>query len=736
MRKSLKTSLAIIGLSMTSVSYSVAQTSEVVVPKLDTKVSRASFLRDKLTDQTVAYARVPSLFSMAFNVKNKASDKVMLNHVNEKLVLHLKKVLQDSSLVNEALREYISLPFNESPIDLGQLTTLVYTSVNGPIEIMATDVNKMMSPATHVLVSVPVSFSSPKELNRAIDKLTKEAIRLQSSDGFYEFSDNITMYLDDKEQRLFISVGMKALNQSQLKETIGSLKSTKNHRMYAYENQIDLTGQNLFVWGDLSGNRDMAIMLLQDQSPRAAEFLQNTEGFALGLGTNADHLGQAKFIAKTDAQKITYLKDFAKPLNFKTVGEPKNIAVLALPSKHTIVEVLKSNDAVTAEELREFELQSQELFSFNVLDIFDIFGPKMIAYDDDSGANFAMGLQKKDEFYQLIKHLESKKVATHKVEHGIHELKLENPLFDLMKQMDAQNDPIQQMFSEYAMAQPMLAELVSALYGVRAADKNFYLYWHEEGNWIVFNSLPYSLLERNKAHVSVDQWMDNQGIRSSGLIASYTGNVKHAEENWYRDYIKFMRNNHDVLGLKFDVYSMPKPAEMRFNPESRLGAHIAIDKEWLVVSLDYDISPFYTFSLLYGQSGLGALAVMGSLSAFALPAYQDYTKRVFVAEGIALSSAAKLSATEMYMTEGEWPMNNSEAGLLEGSYISSGAVDSVEISDAGEITISFNHKVGYGNYLTLKASPTMGGAVQWQCYDTNISVKYLPVSCRTDMGMY
>lgn len=734
MKKILTTSVIILGLSLTANSNSMSQRSEVIVPQLDKKISRASFLRDKLTDNAVGYVRVPTMFGMAFSMKNKASDKVMENNVNERMVLHLKKFLQDPSLINEVLKRYISVPLEEVPIDLGKLTTIVYTSVNGPIEVMATDANKMISPMTQLFISVPVNFTSANELDQVITQLFRQDVGFKNHDGFYPFSESLTMYFDDKEGRLFISVGQKALNETQLKQTIMTLKPAKFHKMYAYENQIDLTGQNFFAWSDITGSRDMGVMILKESAPMAAQFLQNTEGFAFGVGTNAKNLGQVKFITKTNTQKVPYLKDFAKPLDFTTVGNPKNIALMTLPSKQMVIEALKSNNVMDDEDIAMIEEESMQALSFNALNLLDILGPKIIAYNDETGGNFALGIQDKEAFYNIIKKLEEKSLVSHKVERGIHELKIENPLFDLIGKVNKRSNALEQIGQEYMKAQPILAEFVAAAYGVRAFDVNFYLYWNEENNWLVFNTLPYSLLDRNKAKVSVDKWLGSQGIRSFGLVASYTGSVKNAEESWYRDYIKFMRNNYDLLGEKFDIYSMPAPSAMKFNPESRFGAHIVVDNEWVAASLDYDISPFYNFSLFANQSGFAAIAVMGGLSAFTIPAYEDYTKRTKVSEGLGLAAAAKMATTEFYVMNGQWPSNNKEAGLAEADLIRSSAVDGIEIQEGGKIYISFNNQVGYDNYLILKGmESSKTGAMSWHCLETNLAYKYLPANCRLEI---
>ena len=126
------------------------------------------------------------------------------------------------------------------------------------------------------------------------------------------------------------------------------------------------------------------------------------------------------------------------------------------------------------------------------------------------------------------------------------------------------------------------------------------------------------------------------------------------------------------------------------------------------------------------------VAIIGILAAVALPAYQDYTKRSHVSEGIALASGAKASVTEYFSSMGKFPGSNTSAGLATNTDIKGNAVTSVTVTTNGLITIVYNDKVEDTKNLVL--SPTSGaGSVQWKCKggDNPVDVKFRPSNCRT-----
>ncbi|ENS9591515.1 prepilin-type N-terminal cleavage/methylation domain-containing protein, partial [Neisseria gonorrhoeae] len=75
------------------------------------------------------------------------------------------------------------------------------------------------------------------------------------------------------------------------------------------------------------------------------------------------------------------------------------------------------------------------------------------------------------------------------------------------------------------------------------------------------------------------------------------------------------------------------------------------------------------------------IAIVGILAAVALPAYQDYTARAQVSEAILLAEGQKSAVTEYYLNHGEWPENNTSAGVASASDIKGKYVESVTVTN-------------------------------------------------------
>ena len=127
------------------------------------------------------------------------------------------------------------------------------------------------------------------------------------------------------------------------------------------------------------------------------------------------------------------------------------------------------------------------------------------------------------------------------------------------------------------------------------------------------------------------------------------------------------------------------------------------------------------------------VAIVGILAAIALPAYQDYTVRAKVTEGLSIASSAKATVSE----------NAANGVALDLGWVSPSAtanVASVAVAaGTGAITVTYT---AAAQSVVLTLTPTSGGAalvsgtvptdaISWTCaVGAAANNRYVPANCR------
>ncbi len=141
------------------------------------------------------------------------------------------------------------------------------------------------------------------------------------------------------------------------------------------------------------------------------------------------------------------------------------------------------------------------------------------------------------------------------------------------------------------------------------------------------------------------------------------------------------------------------------------------------------------------------VAIIGILAAVALPAYQDYTVRAKVSEGMIMASSLKIGITEMVADRG-FALGLSSYSTIVSGEITAGKIQtdlvkgvSVDTTTGG-VVLALTGITQLGSNANLAFVPFIGstalsatnvvGTIQWKCNTsfTTIEERFLPANCR------
>ena len=126
------------------------------------------------------------------------------------------------------------------------------------------------------------------------------------------------------------------------------------------------------------------------------------------------------------------------------------------------------------------------------------------------------------------------------------------------------------------------------------------------------------------------------------------------------------------------------------------------------------------------------VAIIGILAAIAIPAYQNYTIRTQIAEGLNLTGPLKNAVVVYHGDNGTFPADNAAAALEVNTDYAGNFVNSVTVNFA-------DIEVEYGNFANaaidgetvVLTAVVYDGSVSWSCASGGVILDvYLPSACK------
>ncbi len=660
------------------------------------------WLRDSLPDDALVYIRVPELFGFLAMPKGSMLDDALRSRANVENIQRLRE-------------GFIANVIDLIPAYAEPVTRQLQEHLQSPIEVAM-----FMLPAPSGVTAMTLDVDSNEEFSNILfaagfDGVQRGLAGPLDDRGVGEvFGMPIPMFLrfEAATGRLLIHSG-PAVTAESFDALLENLDSAGTHRMREMEARIDESGQGIFVWLDSQQALPAARLTMQPDD-YAAMFadtgLEKFSSVAFGWGV-ADGKGRLSYLANLiEGADRGYVPYVETDLRLRSVGEPDALFMLTLPTSAEFTR-LETRFLDTAElpdraDWLDAKDELQQSAGFTVEELFDAVGPEMVLVFDGAGEYLAISLRDRRLWERIVDGL------------------IELPGVDVeTRRIDGEN------YYHMRIAEELPTDLEPGELSpwiILLSRMHDHFYWTSDNDYLYVASVPQILIDRNalRPRTEVATWLEErQRIDVGNAVLSITGTSRKLPRRYYGLYLEVLEVLSDLSVANVDLWSMPTPRQLNLPEYGSIGLTISLGDPTVGVELTFENNP----AELLG--GLGGVAIVGIVAAIAIPAYEDYTTRAQISEGLSLSAGAKAAVAETYQYQGRFP-NSSEADAMSiyssaGKYTMSVIVE----PDTGVIIATYYDDVASGGQVFLTPEVGAGGNIFWSCSGT-FADKHLPAACR------
>ena len=661
---------------------------------------RQPWLRDQLPDQSLVYMRIPNILGLLTMPKGNMLDSALRSTAN---VENVEKIRQ--GLINNVLGDIPAI--TDAKLDLFN------EYIRSPIEVSG-----IFIPAPTSLIAVTLDIESNDAFEALLQEVGFALAAPLDGDGVGEIQGlgmPVFVRFEASTGRLLMQTGPGA-NATAFAKALESLQRSGPHRMRAMENKIDASGQGFFLWLDAQEAMPLMQMFMpRDQLEELIDLgLEEVDAAAMGWGA-ADGKGRLAVIADMPSNKergfIPYVNN---DLSATSVGNPDGLLLLSIPTVEEFSRLetlaLETSPPDSRNDWQEGKAFIQDKVGVSVEEFFASLGPEVFVILDDAGDYLAIRLRDAALWDDVLARIEATTGhAPDSRQFGgetIYHWALPNPA--------ASVDPT-------TIGEDL--GLFFTLWG-RQTD---HFYWYREGDFLYMASIPQVLMDRiaMPARTDIAEWVhDTQRVDASSAVVLLAGTNRKLPKRLYGFYIEVLQLLSDVALADMDVWSMPTAEQLALPDEGTIAFTVSLGNPTLGMEFTFENNPIEMAGSMTG------VALVGILAAIAIPAYEDYSTRAEISEGLSLASGAKAGVTEYYQQNGRFPDADVAAQLSLSDAVGN-YTEAVTVQPGnGWIIIDYYYAVANtGGQLILVPTVEADDRISWSCSGT-FENKHLPAACR------
>ena len=683
-----------------------------VVLETERKLVMSAYLRTRLPESAIAYARVPNIWSAL----GTASNDVLDSANGSQAFVNATRSIKEG---------FVETLIPEFPQGLRQLVELVLQHTNSPIEAVALKSAASGPLPANLLITTAADFESLDVLKEILTEIASRSpkITIQQAldeDGFSEIIvDDLKVQIvwSKTLSRLFFFIGQGATKESVI-SLATNLKLNESHTMLVAEKDIDDSEQGSFLWVDPPQLISIAKKIgfsSSDLSVLSTAGVNTMSSAAVGIGSHngINHLKLAFDMQAMGLRALIPSIDTFPTFNLN--GKTSLVATLGLPEKSHIMAyetMMSMGSPDSMEDYNQFKKAFAETAGFKLEDIFDFFGQDVSIVVGESGTFVAMRLNDETAFKTVLeKSVKDFNLAYEQREisgHTYHHLQLPNISLD----------------------EAVIANLTSSngIVAKRLLSVPTHLYWEQEGEYLIIASLPQTLMDRHNVSPSVpaNEWLkDTQRVVPDGALRMVSAVTEGFPASVYRTQLSMLSFFGDLTERPVDLFKLPTPREAKLPKQGTYGLKLTSSDTGLAIELSFEDNPFE----LFGGSTYLSTAVAGAAALIGISAQEEYEKQQ-VRQKVAVGFTAAKSvsdALDQYKTKyGNYP-DQATIDLLDLERQEVTYTLSIE-DTTGIVKIEYHINKYLGGDDQLILQPPSGESLEWTC-ESDIFSWYLPELC-------